>query len=182
VAGRLGVPPKQIHERREAFVPTSPKAGRVGLVALGVLLAAAVVSVARKRERGLRAAIGVVGVLLGVLGLAVDVVWLVSALPEFGRNWVALVLVPTDALLAFLSPGLLRRYLVGRLGLVALLAAASATGIVAQPLLAVCALAAFPLAAVYWTQRRAPIVAARKAATPTAPGTRATSPSPGDAR
>jgi hypothetical protein len=182
VAGRLGVPPKQLHERREAFVPTSPKAGRVALVALGVLLAALVVYVARKRERGLGRTIGFVGVFLGVLGLAVDVVWLVSLLPELGRNWVALVLVPTDALLAFGSAGLRRRYLAARLGLVALLAIASVTGLVAQPLLAVCALAALPLAASYLMLRRAPAAAGAKAPTPTAPGTRATSPSAGDGR
>jgi hypothetical protein len=182
VASRLGVPPRQIHERREAFVPTSPKAGRVALVALGVLLAAVVVFVARKRERGLRRAMGFAGVFLGVIGLAVDIVWLVSLLPELGRNWVALVLLPTDALLAFGSPGLVRRYLVARLGLVGLLAVASVTGIVTQPLLAVCALAAFPLAASYLMLRRAPAVARSVAATPTARGTRASSPSAGDGR
>jgi hypothetical protein len=184
VAARLGAAPRQIHERREAFVPTSPKAGRVALVALGVLLAAALGYVARRRERRLRTAIGFVGVFLGFLGLAVDVVWLVSALPELGRNWVALVLVPTDALLAFGSPGLLRRYLAVRLGIVALLAVASVTGIVAQPLLAVCALAALPLAASYLMLRRAPAVAGARSARarPTAPGTRPRSVSPGDAR
>jgi hypothetical protein len=149
VATRLGAPPKQIYERREAVIPRSVQAGRVGLVVLGVLLAGAIAYAARRSPRALRRAMGFAGLVLGLLGVAVDVVWVVTRIPEFTGNWVALVLLPTDALLAFLPPRLLPRYLAVRLGMLALLAALSATGLVAQPLVAVCALAALPLGAAY---------------------------------
>jgi hypothetical protein len=181
VAPRLGAPPEQIYERREAVVPTSAQAGRFGLVLLGALLAGAIAYGGRKGARGLRATVGLAGVMLGLLGLAVDAVWAVSLLPEFGRNWVALVLVPTDALLAFTPPPVWSRYLGVRLGLLALLAALSATGIVAQPLVAVCLFAALPLSVAYVFVRRGRAVVTAKAVTPTARETRATSAS-GDAR
>ncbi|HEX3345988.1 MAG TPA: DUF4105 domain-containing protein [Polyangiaceae bacterium] len=175
VATRLGAPPRQLHERREAVVPTSAQAGRVALVLLGALLAGAVAYGARRSARGLRIALGIAGVVLGLLGLAVDAVWVVSQLPELGGNWVALVLVPTDALLGFAPARLVRRYLGVRLGMLALLATLSATGLVAQPLVAVCLLAALPLGAGHLAARRR-AATAEPLATPTARGTTATSP------
>jgi len=154
VAARLGAQPKQIYERREAVIPTSPQAGRVGLVVLGALLAGALAFAGRKGPRALRVAMASTGLVLGLLGLTVDVVWLLTRIPEFAGNWVALVLLPTDAALAFASPRLLLRYLAVRLGMLALLAALSATGIVAQPLVAVCVFAALPLGAGYFFARR----------------------------
>jgi hypothetical protein len=179
VAARLGAPPKQIYERREAVVPTSTQAGRVGLVLLGALLAGVIAYGTRKGR--LRGAMGVASVLLGLLALVVDAVWLVSRIPEFGGNWVALVLLPTDAALAFVSPGLGRRYLGVRLGMLALLAVLSATGVIAQPLVAVCALAALPLGTAYvlLRRRRAQVLAA--APRPTARETTAKSASLGGA-
>jgi hypothetical protein len=79
---------------------------------------------------------------------------LTTRIPEFADNWVALVLLPTDALLAFLPARLLPRYLTVRLGMLALLALLSATGIVAQPLVDVCVFAALPLGAAYAFARR----------------------------
>jgi Domain of unknown function (DUF4105) len=153
VAARLGAQPKQIYERREATVPTSAQAGRVGLVLLGALLAGAVAFGARRGPRALRIAMGCSGLVLGLLGLAVDGVWMVTRIPEFAGNWVALVLLPTDVLLAFAPPRVWPRYLVARLGLLALLAALSATGVIAQPIVAVCAFAALPLGAGYFFGR-----------------------------
>jgi hypothetical protein len=154
VATRLGAPPKQIYERREAVIPTSPQAGRVGLIALGALLACVIALRGRKGPRALRIAVGSAGVVLGLLGLTVDVVWLVTRIPEFAGNWVVLVLVPVDALLAFAPPRVWPRYLGVRLGMLALLAALSATGVLAQPLVAVCVFAALPLGASYFFVRR----------------------------
>jgi len=153
VAVRLGAEPKQIYTRREAVIATSPQAGRVGLVVLGVLLAGAIAYASRKSPRALRVAVGFAGLVLGVLGLMVDLVWLVTRIPEFAGNWAALVLLPTDGLLAFAPPRLWPRYLAVRLGMLALLAALSATGIVSQPLVAVCAFAALPLGASYFFVR-----------------------------
>jgi hypothetical protein len=154
VATRLGAPPKQIYERREAVIPTSPQAGRVGLIALGALLACVIALRGRKGPRALRIAVGSAGVVLGLLGLTVDVVWLVTRIPEFAGNWVVLVLVPVDALLAFAPPRVWPRYLGVRLGMLVLLAALSATGVLAQPLVAVCVFAALPLGASYFFVRR----------------------------
>jgi hypothetical protein len=155
VATRLGVPPKQIHERREAVIPRSVQAGRVALVFVGVLMAGAIAYASRKKSpRALRVTIGCVGLVLGLLGLTVDAVSLTTRIPEFADNWVALVLLPTDALLAFLPARLLPRYLTVRLGMLALLALLSATGIVAQPLVDVCVFAALPLGAAYAFARR----------------------------
>jgi len=163
VATRLGAEPKQIYTRREAVIATSPQAGRVGLVVLGVLLAAVIALRARKGPRALRIAVGFAGLVLGVLGLAVDVVWLVTRIPEFAGNWVVLVLLPTDALLAFAAPRLWHGYLAVRLGMLALLAALSATGVLAQPLVSVCVFAALPLGASYFFAR------ARRGASTTPP-------------
>ena len=154
VAARLGVPPKQIYERREALVPRSVQAGRVALIFLGALLAGVIAYASRKSPRALRVAMGFAGLVLGLLGLTVDAVWLVSRIPELGGNWVALVLLPTDVLLAFLPTRVLPRYLAARLGMLALLAVLSATGIVAQPLVAVCVFAALPLGLGYALMRR----------------------------
>ena len=154
VAARLGAPAKQIYERREARMTTSPAAGRVGLVLLGTLLAAAIVLGARKSERRLRIALALSGVVLGLLGLAVDAVSLMTRIPEFSANWVVLVLLPTDVLLAFAAPLRMSRYLAVRLAMLAVLAALSAVGVIAQPLVAVCAFAALPLGAGAFFVRR----------------------------
>ena len=69
-------------------------------------------------------------------------------LTELGP-WLGLPENPTDALLAFVSPRLWPRYLAGRLAILALVAALSAAGVIAQPLVAVCAFAALPLGAGY---------------------------------
>ena len=159
VAARLGVPPKQIYERREALVPRSVQAGRVALVFLGALLAAVIAYASRGSPRALRVAMGFAGLVLGLLGLTVDAVWVVTRIPELAGNWVALVLLPTDLLLAFAPARVLPRYLATRLGMLALLAVLSATGLVAQPLVAVCVFAALPLGAAYAFARRRPRVA-----------------------
>ena len=179
VAARLGAQPKQIHERREAVIPTSTHAGRVALVLLGALLAGAVAYGARRSPRGLRVAMACTGLTLGLLGLAVDAVWLTTRIPEFAGNWVALVLLPTDVLLAFAPARVWPRYLGVRLGMLGVLAALSAAGVIAQPLVVVCAFAALPLGAGYSRARaRRPRLAA--AVRPTAGGT-TPSPRPGAA-
>ena len=154
VAARLGAPPKQIYERREAVIPRSVQAGRVALIILGVLLAGAIAYASRKSPRAFRVATGSAGLVLGLLALAVDAVWLTTRIPEFAGNWVALVLLPTDVLLGFVPARVLPRYLVARLGMLALLTALSATGVVAQPLVALCVFAALPLGAAYAFARR----------------------------
>jgi hypothetical protein len=178
VTARFGAQPKQLHERREAVIPTSTQAGRVLLVLLGALLAGAIAYGARKSPRAQRLTTGFAGMLLGLLGLTVDVVSLATRIPEFAGNWVTLVLLPMDALLAFAPRRIVSPYLAVRLGMLALMAALSAAGIVAQPLVAVCAFAALPLGASYFFVRkpRGP------AATPIARGTTGSSRSPGDAR
>jgi hypothetical protein len=153
VAARLGAQPKQLYERREAVIPTSTQAGRVMLVLFGAMMAGVIAYGARRSPRGLRVAVGGAGAVLGLLGLTVDAVALVTRIPEFAGNWVVLVLLPTDAMLAFASPRTWPRYLAVRLGMIALLAALSATGVIAQPLVSVCLLAALPLGMGYFFAR-----------------------------
>jgi hypothetical protein len=169
VEARLGAAPKRIYEHRGAEIATSTAAGRAGLVFLGAILAGVLVYCARKGPRWLRASLGGVGVLWGLLGVAVDVVPLLSRFPELGHSWVVLVLWPTDVVLGFLPPRWLARYLVVRLGVLALLLLLSAAGVIAQPLVGVCIFAGLPLGVAYLVVRFPGFVERSRATPRTAP-------------
>lgn len=151
VAQALGAPPVLLRERQSVELPTSPHAGRVALVVLGAAFAFAVFRT-RARPPTVRRAV-VLAVLAPeiVLGLVVVALALVSRFPEVSRNWNLLVLVPLDAALPWLSPTRARSYLFARLGILAILALASAASIIAQPLVATSLFVALPLAALLRT-------------------------------
>ena len=154
VQARMGAAPTVVYERREMFVPkTSTNAGRIVLALLGALMAGAALWTVRRSPGRVGYVLVALGLVLGLVGLAVDGVALGAAYPEVTRNWVLLVLLPTDLVLA-VAPRKALRYVQARLGAVGLLALLSAVGLVAQPLVLVCAFVAMPLAAAWPAVRR----------------------------
>jgi hypothetical protein len=161
VERRFGVKPEKLFEPREGIkLATSPSAGRIALVLLGVLLSSAVLFGARPLRDAARATkrwrrtLTLVGLVLATLGAIVWGVSLMSDIPEVQRNAVVAVLVPFDLLLGILPEGRLRRYLEVRLGVVVVVLVLSFTHVIVQPIVAIVVLAGLPLAAVYLALRR----------------------------
>jgi hypothetical protein len=159
VEARFGVAPEKVHERFAPPLPTSPLAGRIVLVALGALLAAALVWTSRSPSVKHRVARHAAGVILGVAALFALVAAAVGTYPELGRNWVFAAALPTDLALGFLPGPWRARYVAARLAGLALLLVASLSGLVAQPLASIVAFVALPIAAVGLSDRRAARVA-----------------------
>ena len=131
VSARLHAQPFAVHVRPPSPPPGSPFAGRF-IIALAALSLAALSLV-----RPLRAAARVIGALTA--GLAGFVVWtlaLATSLPELSHNLLLGVLVPVDVALPWLPPRVRDRYARARLVMALVASAASALGVVAQPLVA----------------------------------------------
>lgn len=166
VAERLGVKAEPLAERQAYILQTSVTAGRLLIFLVAAALFAGVRFAARKGR--LAAATKVVGIVLGVLALAVEATALVSTWPELSRNYCLVVLLPTDLALGFMSPRWLVPYLKARLGMVVALAVLEVVSVVGQPLLPQVVLVALPLAAIFFALR-----APSKAPTPKAEPTSA---------
>jgi hypothetical protein len=151
VARRLGARPETIVARRAPLPRGDPRGGRVALAGGGLGLGAFTLATGRTGRRRLRAA--VVGIPLGLLGLALLVLAVVSTLPELRYNELLTVLWPTDLALPALPAALARRYVHVRLGTLAVVALASAAGLFAQPLAAPLLLVAVPFAALAFSRR-----------------------------
>jgi hypothetical protein len=149
VRERFGAEPERLHARGGIVLPTSPAVGRGALALLGVLVAALVALGRRRGARSGARARALVGLALGLVGLLVHASALVGVYPELGRNWALLLFLPTDVALGALRRPWLDRYVVARLAVAVALVAASAAGLVRQPIALVGCLAALPLAAVW---------------------------------
>ncbi len=148
VARRLGARPVTVITRRAALPRGDARGGRLALAGGGLGLGALTVAAGRTRRRRLRAA--VVGIPLGLLGLALLALAIVSTLPELRYNELLTVLWPTDLALAALPASLARRYVRVRLAGLAVVALASAAGLFTQPLSAPLLLVAVPFGALAW--------------------------------
>jgi hypothetical protein len=133
---------------RQAALPTGdPMAGRWALFGCAAVLAAVAGAAALSRRSWmLRGARFVVALVIGLGALLLDALAILSVLPELRQNELLLVLLPTDLALPFLRGRWLRRYLVARLALLALVAALALAGVLVQPLWAPIAITAAPLA------------------------------------
>lgn len=152
VKERLGVSPEALAERQAVILPTSAAGGRLALVVLAFALFL-VVRLGARRNRLARATT-IVGLVLGVLAIAIDLTALVSTWPEFSRNWALLVLLPTDLALGLLPAPKLVTYVRARLGTVLVLALLELVGVIAQPLLVSVALVALPMAGLLGADRK----------------------------
>ena len=149
VTQALGAPPVLLRERQSVELPTSPHAGRVAMLVLGVAFAFAIF---RTRARPLPARRGVlqaITALFALLGVVIVALALSARFPEVSRNWNLLVFLPFDAALPWLSETRARAYLLARLGILVALALLSAASIVAQPLVVTSLFVAIPLAVLY---------------------------------
>jgi hypothetical protein len=168
VARFFGVKGVVLYERRGSDPTPDPGwGGRGWFVCFAVFLAMAVAS-AQRWGRGVRAALVLVAVPLGLFGLLLWALAAVSALPAVRWNELLLVFVPFDLGLAFLPIGRARRYSQIRVGLLSLVALLLAVGVLRQPLWAPLLIPFAPLALVAWGPWRA---SSPHGAGPTAPGT-----------
>lgn len=151
VARRLGARAEPVVVRHAPLPGGDARGGRVALAGGAVGLSAVAVGAGRTRRRRLRAAL--VGVPLGLLGLVLAVLAVVSTLPELRGNELLAVLWPTDLLLPALPAALSRRYVRVRLAALAAVALAALVGLFAQPLAAPLVLVAAPFAALAWLDR-----------------------------
>lgn len=143
VAERFGAPAERIEERQAVILPTSPAIGRIAVFSFALLLFA-VVRLGARRGR-LRLAIGAAFGVLGLLGVALEVVAAVVVWPEFSRNWALALLWPTDLAMPWLDRRWLSRYAQARVAVAVLVAAGEIVGVVGQPVLHLAALVALPM-------------------------------------
>ncbi len=146
IEARVGVKPEQLHGRDHGVeLRTSTNVGRMTLVLLGLALTALLWMGVRKGPASERRTTIGVGLFLGILALAIDLVVLACSLFWVRETWIVLVLWPTDVALGFLKPELRKRYVTLRLVVLALFGVLSLVHLIAQPLVAIVLLAALPL-------------------------------------
>jgi hypothetical protein len=153
VEQRLGAAPEVLYARRGPLT-----GGRRGLApfllgGVGALLAALIVALRLARPRAPSPAALALLVPAG-LGLLIGAVVFVARQPELRHNELLFVLLPLDLAFGLLSVHWQRRYLQGRLTLLAAAVALSIAGVLSQPLLGPAALVFLPLAAATWPPRR----------------------------
>src|SRR5690606_23214429 len=131
-------------------LPTSVHAGRVVLILFGAVLAVWTYWSSRRRQRPrwlgvlpLAASGGVIA-LLGLLAIGAR---LYSDYPEFSSNFAPLILFPGDAALALMPARVRQKYVLVRVGVIALLLLLSFISVLKQPLLSLALFALLPLLA-----------------------------------
>jgi hypothetical protein len=131
----FGARPEVLTRRRGPVPEGDPLVGRYTIAAAGGLFALLVGWAALSRRRGaFRAALVLVGLVLGLLGAAYATLAIFSTMPEMRHNELLLVFLPTDLALLFLGGRGLRAYLFARLALVVVLAVAALGGLLVQPI------------------------------------------------
>ena len=171
VAERLGVKAEALAERQAVILPTTAAAGRMALFLLAVVMFLAVRLGARTNRLPLAAR--AVGIVLGLVALAIDATALASSWTEFSRNWCLLVLLPTDLALGWLTGEVRRNYVRVRLAGVLVVALLELASVVSQPMLASVALVALPFAGLLGALRTAKASAEPREAPRSEPAARA---------
>ena len=154
VAARLSAAPSRVFTRVGAPPPTSPNAGRVLLSLLAIVLSGSIWQALRgsRDSRGARIALGT---WLAALSFA-PLLGAASTLPSLHASWMLLVLWPFDVLLAWgkQTSRIHERYVVLRLVLILLVAAAMAVGMVPPSLWIGVVIVGVPLATWLLMRRR----------------------------
>jgi hypothetical protein len=163
VAARLGAAPEVVYARRAPLVGGHTWLGHLAFALSGLALAALLALAARLGRRAFRGALAFAGLALGLVGLVLWALALLSTFPELTRNEALFAFWPTDLALGRLSPRLRRRYLTARLVVLALLVLGHLVGLT-QPLSPLL-LVALPFAVARFDPRAqaAPAVAAARA-------------------
>lgn len=158
VEARMGVKPEQIYKRdRGVELRTSTVVGRASIIMIGLFLSAFVWSGFRPRpdrEKRARRAVRVVGIFLGLVAIAVELLVLLVTFYWVRSNWVLILFWPTDIALGWLAPKRRETYLLIRLAVLASFGLLSLVHVIAQPLFAVALLAVFPLGAIYRAEKK----------------------------
>lgn len=150
IEARALVKPEQVHKRdRGVELRTSTNVGRGTLVLIGLFLSAIVWAAARKKSPSLTRAVRAVGIVLGLVALAVDAFAIIATYPWLAHNWVLLVLWPTDVAVGWLPADKLSLYLKARIGVLVVVGLASLVHLIGQPVTAVALFAALPLGTIY---------------------------------
>jgi len=146
VQKRLNADVELVNVRKEPLPTTAPLAGRwlVFAIAGGLTVLVALAAILG-RPRFWRFALGLSGLLLGVVGLVVYGAAVVATMIELRRNEVLLVCLPTDLLLVVLRRRALWVYLLARVVLLGAVTVGVALGLLIQPMAAALAFAAGPL-------------------------------------
>lgn len=155
---RLGVQPEEIYKRdRGVELRTSTSVGRATIVMIGLFLSAFVWSAFRpnaQREKRSRRSVRIVGIFLGTVALAIDLLLLLVTFYWVRSNWVLILFWPTDFALGFITPERRHAYILVRLGVLAVFGLLSLVHVIAQPLFAVALLAALPLATIFLAEKK----------------------------
>ncbi len=134
VESRLGARSFVVFERQAPPLPTDPGLGGRWLWAVLAIAFAAPVAAARRLGRGHRLALACAAFPLGLIGLVLWAVAVISTVPELRWNEALLVFLPVDAALPFLSVLWRTRYAAARAGLLVLVSLLLAVGLFRQPL------------------------------------------------
>jgi hypothetical protein len=131
----LGVAPELVYERVRPL-PSADigVARRRTWMVFAVVIALIAAALRLGPPRLGRFAAKLAGIVLGGLGLVLLAAMLLSPLPELRRHELLLVFFPMDLLLASRRRGLVSAYATMRLGILVLLAALKAAGVLLQPL------------------------------------------------
>lgn len=147
----FGVTPELIYQRKGPPIPDDGPTGRPWALLIGLLVVLPLV-LATWRGRYRRAAIGIAAVPVGLMGLVLWTVAIVSSIPTLRWNEALLLYVPTDLAVPFLSDRRQRLYARVRLGMIVTVSLLRAVGLFRQPLWIpiVIAFAVFALIAIDW--------------------------------
>jgi hypothetical protein len=146
VAARLHASPELVYGRRGLPFPTRGQTGRLSFLAIAVVFALPLF-LARWRRRFELPALIAATIALTALGIVVWGVAIAAAIPALRWNEAALVVLPIDAILAFLSWRHRKRYAQIRLLGLALVSVLRPIGVLHQPLWIVILAVALPMAA-----------------------------------
>jgi hypothetical protein len=144
----FGVAPEIVYARERPVPSPNPRNGVLVLLAFAVALGgmcAAAELWGRRWAR--RAAIGLAGIVTGLLSTLILVLALATPYAELRQNELMFVFLPTDFALVALSERWRRMYLTARLAMAGVAAVLALAGVLHQPLLAPLALVVLPAGA-----------------------------------
>jgi hypothetical protein len=135
VQTRFGVEPRVVNRQQGTLPRVDEGSGRTTLLLFSVILAALTgAGVLSRRCVPRRIALVTAGLILGLLGLGLEVFAVVSTHSELTKNELLGVFVSTDLALVVLNGRWLRWYVTARLGLLVLVMLGAAFGLLIQPL------------------------------------------------